>query len=373
MSDPTHHSTPPGTAATSASAVLANRVLIQASCADALRLSASTVTGTGDLVVTGAQARATTTRLRQTHPSAVMCVDAAPETTWHASADAPFDLGEADLYSEPSLERSLDDQRDAGASIALTPTGHIAAGDSAALKAVIREANKLHRDDVVVRLPCDAAWATPAYGKQLAAVISRSNHPVALSLAHEQDPLERAGAAELLWEMAATQPHLLLWRSDLAGLAHLANGGLGAAVGFSATLRHGVRPGRKGFVNNVQDKTPGILLPDWLRYMRGSRIETIFAATHPPRCTCSTCRGRALDRFGTSAEDKFTAQQHNIAVIGQMMTALSRLSPAQRGPWWARSAALAVQTHADATAQTSVHLALPRAVQTWARLPVPAT
>jgi hypothetical protein len=375
MSDPTHHSTPPRTTTASASTILANRVLIQAGCADALPLAASAAFATagsrasGGLVLTGAQAASEATRVRREHPDVMVCIDTVPERSGNASADEPFHLGDADLFTEPSLDRSLDEQLLAGATVALTPTGHIPAGDSAALKATIEQANALDREDVIVRLPCDVAWATKPHDKQLAAVVSRSRHPVALSLAHPQDPLERAGAAETLWQLAATQPHVMLWRTDMAGLAHLCNGGLAAAVGFSPSLRHGVQPGRPGHVNNPQDKSPGILLPDWLRYMKGSRVEQIFAATAAPRCDCSVCRGRALDRFDDGREDKFTAHAHNVAVLQQMVGAVLSLNPAERTAWWGRAVALALQTHTDATALTRVHVAPTRALRSWSKHP----
>lgn len=358
----------PGTGA-SATGIVADRVMIQAGHGDARELAATMTGHDGGLVVTGPQALGVTGKIRRDRPSLVLGIDLAPEKTWIAEPDTPFYLGEPHLFAEPSLEASLDDQVRAGASFALTPTGHIGPGDSASLKAAVEQANQLDRDDVIVRLPCDAAWVTRQYGKQLGAVIGRSRHPVALSLAHEQDPLDRAGAPELLWDLAAAHPHLILWRTDMAALAHLANGGLAATVGFSPTLRHGVRPGQSGFQIDVSDRTPRVLLPDWLAYLRGSRIERTFAATPAPRCDCLICQGRALDRFDETTRGKFEAQAHNVAVLRQMVVDLSRVHGHARIAWWGRAVALALKSHADATAATRVTLSPSKALKAWAKLP----
>lgn len=357
---------------TSVVSQLADRVLIQASCPDALKIAGTVAPMAGGMVVTGPEALQAVGRIRRANCSVLLCADTAAETRVAATAEAPFELGEANLIDEPSLQRSLDAQRERGASVALTPTGHIAAGDSAALKAAIRQTDKLQDDDIVVRLPCDVAWATKTYSKQLAAVIATSNHPVALSLAADQDPLTRAGVAEELWAMAATHPHLILWRTDLAGLAHLVNGGLAAAIGFSSTLRHGTSPDRPGFVNNRQDRTPDVLLPDWMRYMKGSKIETVFAATSAPRCHCRTCRGQMLDRFDSTTADKLTAHLHNAAVLQQLIGAIDRLDRSARHDWWRQSVALALTKHTEATAQTNVQLNASRALRTWSQLPAMA-
>ena len=357
--------------AASAIGTVADRVMIQAGHSDARGVSVMLSGQDSGLVVTGAQALGVAGRIHRDRRSLVLGVDLEVEKSWIAEADKPFHLGEAHLFGEPSLEASLDDQRQAGASFALTPTGHIRPGDSDSLKAAVEQANQLKRDDVILRLPCDASWVTRQYGKQLNAVIGHSRHPVALSLAHEQDPLGRAGAAELLWEFAATHRHLILWRTDMAALAHISNGGLAASVGFSPTLRHGVRPGKSGFQIDVSDRTPRVLLPDFLSYLRGSRIERIYAATPPPRCHCVVCNGKPLDRFDETTGSKFEAQAHGVAVLRQMIASMSRVRPSERPAWWGRAVTLALQSHVEATAATRVTITPTRALKAWAKLPIP--
>lgn len=372
MSDSTAQQPDSSSDAASAIRTAADRVMVQVGYGDARAVSTMLTGRNGGLIVTGPQAMGVAGRIRRDRRSLVLGIDLEPEKTWIAEPDTPFYLGEAHLFGAPSLEASLDDQRQAGASFALTPTGHIGPGDSDSLKKAVEEANRLDRDDVVLRLPCDAAWVARQYGKQLGAVISHSRHPVALSLAHEQDPLDRSGAAELLWELAATHRHLILWRTDVAALAHLANGGLAASVGFSPTLRHGVRPGRSGFAIDLSDRTPRVLLPEFLAYLRGSRIEHIYAATPAPRCDCLVCDGRPLDRFDETTASKFEAQAHGIAVLRQMVTDMTQLPPTERPAWWGRAVTLALQSYVEATASTRVTISPPKALKAWSKLPTPA-
>ena len=52
----------------------------------------------------------------------------------------------------------LQEQRDCGASVAMTPTRYVHAGDADALKGVMRAAQAIERDDVVVTLPIAISW-----------------------------------------------------------------------------------------------------------------------------------------------------------------------------------------------------------------------
>ena len=76
-----------------------------------------------------------------------------------ATADAPFALPPADdqLFA-PSLEQVLDDQRAAGADVALTPMKFFQPGDAASLKAAARTAADLDRDDTIFSVPVSIAW-----------------------------------------------------------------------------------------------------------------------------------------------------------------------------------------------------------------------
>ena len=97
-----------------------------------------------------ADAVATMRRIRASHPDLFLVFDPPENDRFTATADDPFPQeGEPEdsLFSLPraTLVERIQSQIDAGASIAMTPTGHIQAGDRSALRAVITETNKLKR------------------------------------------------------------------------------------------------------------------------------------------------------------------------------------------------------------------------------------
>lgn len=324
-------------------------------------------TAASGIVLTGKQNLGTLAAIRAAHPGLVLALEPDVDRDHIATVDGPFVLPPADLFGTATLERMLDDQIEAGASIALTPTGHVRAGDSDTAKAVIEVANGLDRDDVVVRLPVDAPWLR-TNAKQLAAIVARSRHPVALSLAHEMDPMDGRGVAASMRELTLSVANLALWRTDLSAIAHVCDGGWAGAVGFVPSLRHGLSPGNSGRAINWRDKTPHVLLRDHLRYMRGSHLQDTFASSEPPHCGCSVCNGGPLDRFSESGADRLVAHEHNAAGLLDMVSELQHLPPHRRLEWWQERLRRALSAHEQTARQTGRHLAIPNVVAAWAKL-----
>ncbi len=106
------------------------------------------------LVVGGANWSETLKTLRRQNPDLFLMVDRPSSDQLRATKDDPFPLDQPDSHTlfTPPLSDRLDAQISAGASVAITPTGHLEVGDRAALKAVIAETDKLDRHDVVVGL-----------------------------------------------------------------------------------------------------------------------------------------------------------------------------------------------------------------------------
>lgn len=319
------------------------------------------------LVLTGKPDFGLLDRLRRAHPDLVIAYEPDADTSHVATAADSFLLPPDDLFGEVTLGRFLDEQKEAGASFCVTPTGHLRAGDSDAAKAVIDAANELNRDDVVVRLPCEPAFLRTS-ADQLVAIARRSRHPVALSLSDDQDPMARRGAVSGIRTLTAAVPTLGLWRTDLAAFAHLAEGGLTALVGFVPSLRHGLSPGKRGRRNNLADNTPHVLLPQLFRYMRASELQRRYASTEPPHCTSTPCRGAALDRFTGSTGDRLAAHEHNAVALLEIAAELHRFDdPADRVGWWATRLRRAIEAHDEAERQTSQHWPLPPVLAAWAK------
>ena len=78
-----------------------------------------------------------------------------------ATDDEPFALPDSDgaLFGG-DLDSLLDGQRQRHAAAAITPSRYIQAGDSAAFKALVRQAQAIERDDVIVVVPVALPWLT---------------------------------------------------------------------------------------------------------------------------------------------------------------------------------------------------------------------
>lgn len=319
------------------------------------------------LVLTGKLDLGLVDDLRKTHPELTIACEPDADSEHFASVAEPFLLPPENLFGPVTLGRVLDDQIEAGASFALTPTGHLRAGDTDAAKAVIDQANELDREDVVVRLPFDAT-VMRTDPQQIAAIARRSRHTVALSLAHDQDPMTGRGVVDAMRALTLGVPDLILWRTDLAAFAHLVDGGLSAGVGFVPSLRHGLAPGKGGKRINRADRTPHVLLDEHLRYMRTSEMQRRFASTEPPHCSSIPCDGAALDRFTGSDADRLAAHEHNAVTLLAMAAELRRVKPEERARWWHARLTRAVNAHEESTRETSQHWPLPPVLAAWAKL-----
>lgn len=358
-----------GTATTVAlSSLLAGRVLAMVGRNDAEAVASRVSLVTGGLVLTGQPDLGVLDRLRRRYPDLLLVQDPHSDFDADATVDAPFGLAEPDLFGGGDLHRALDDQIAAGASFALTPTRFIRAGDSATLKAVQLATAGMSRTDMVVRVPVDAGWAKPVPMEQLIAVLKRIPHPVALSFGSSRDPMEGRGVVEAVRRLSLEVPNVALWYTDLSAFAHISVGGLAGAVGFVPSLRHGAIPGKGGRARDKYDRTPHILVPEWLRYMQGSQLEERFATTQPPHCWCVVCDGRALDRFSGSDESRLEAHTHNVAVLMTLAAQLRKLDAGERLLWWRARLQAALAAHLDAEAQTGRSMPVPPALKAWMAL-----
>lgn len=321
---------PRRTAASTARALLQSRVLVVAGSSgqhtypDLIRANASSIATTG-LVVCGTEATATARRLRAAHPSLFLMIDPIESERFSASADAPFPQSGAEddgLIPPATLAERVDAQIQAGASVALTPTGYIRAGDHQALRAVITEANKLIRDDVVVLLPLANQWLVGPALKTTTAAVSRSRHPVAITLCDSNsDPMRRAGVLVGAQVLANMDSAPMFHRTDLAGLHLMAHGALAATVGVIASKRRGAVPRKKGTAYRTK-RGANVLVADLLRYRRSLDMQDQwYASRAAPTCDCQVCGGQALDRFSSDEYDCLEAAKHNALAVLEYVNA----------------------------------------------------
>ena len=235
-----------------------------------------------------------------------------------ATEDAPFALPDSDgaLFGG-DLDTVLEGQRNSHAAVAMTPSLYIQAGDSPAFKALVRHAQAIERDDVIVVIAVALPWLTQTqYLGQLIAGLQRIRHPKAIMFGAQKNPFDAAGAIENFRQLLAETTGVGLWRADVpAAFDCLAYGGAFAAIGAGGSLRHLVPADEKPDANHPAAHTPSVLLPSMLRYSVGRFIADKYANTAAPRCQCVVCRGASLDRFDSLNGDvRSLAHAHNAAV-----------------------------------------------------------
>jgi hypothetical protein len=146
------------------------------------------------LVLCGNNADRGVLRLRKDGYDGLLLEDPAAYEKQAATADEPFALPQGRLFGD-NLDSVLQEQLDRSATVAITPTRYIHAGNAEALKGLMRAAQTIERDDVIVSVPVDLAWLRDESLGQLIAVLQRIPQPKALILGGQYDPLAKFAAA----------------------------------------------------------------------------------------------------------------------------------------------------------------------------------
>jgi hypothetical protein len=272
------------------------------------------------------------------------------------------------------VEGLLSDQRARGATLAVTPARYVTGGDSGALEAVVRQAQQVERDDVVVMVALDKGFLRGPSLRQVVDVLRRIPHPKGVILGGQFNPTDGyADISRNLRTLYGEVPDVGLWRTDPAtGFDCLAHGGLFAGIGVRGSLRHLVPPQEK-VQSGGGRHSPAVFLPGLLSFVRADKLGLLYANTTPPPCTCDSCGGRLLDRFyGPEAEDVRAVDAHNVMAWRDIMLELLAHKGRDRQAWWKNYCEAAVRAHeaenyrlehADAFVPT-------RTLETLARLPL---
>lgn len=323
----------------------------------------------GGFVLRGSKASNGVQQLKREGFDGVLLID--PES-YHeavATADAPFVLPKDTLY-EVTLDEILNGQRACGATVALTPTGYLRAGDSAALKAAADVVAALGRDDVLFSVPIDIAWLGNDHIGQLIAVLARLKAPKAVFLGGQFDPLDRYKAAVAnLRRLVAEAGHVAVLRTDLTGFDVLCHGAFATSIGTGGSLRHTTPFGEPPRSSNNKDQSPSVLYPDLMAFFRGRTLATRFANVPAPRC--SACDDRALDTF-LGKRDSLAAHAHGVHSWSEWIADMTdQLTLADRAIWWRNrcSGALAEYDVVNARLDQPGGFEAPKALRAWAKLP----
>jgi hypothetical protein len=354
-------------------AVLHDRVLLHTNARTARQIT-PLPSGIGGLVLAGKTAASGIKDLRSEHPDLLLLRD--PEGYRRAAATEgdPFILEDDEkqhhLFSL-TLDEHLQAQRDCGADLALTPTGYLNAGDSDALRAVVRAAADMPRDDVVVSLPLDIAWLKNDHIDHVIAVIGTLDRPKAVFLGGQFDPMERYKAAvQNLRRLVAEAGNVAVFRTDLTGFDVMSHGAFATSIGTGGSMRHMIPFGDRAFARQ-RDPSPSVLFAELMSFHKGSTLAQRFADTPPPTCDLPCCEGLSLDRF-LAREHSFDAHRHSMHTWASWAhDLLEQPQLADRATWWKNRCAAAV-AHAD-TVNIWINqpqaFQAPKTLQAWAELP----
>ena len=340
----------PGTQpAVSASTLVTGRIFLLDSPRYAREMPAFLAAGRSGLVLSGSGGHARATEL---WPQAAdpLLIDPASYLGQTATAVDPFALpgGEDTLFGS-SLEALLAGQRQCRAAAAITPSRYVQAGDSAAFKALVRQARAIERNDVIVAVPVALPWLTQQqYLPQLIEGLRRIPHPKAVMFGAQKNPFDAAAAVSNFRRLLAETTGVGLWRADvLAAFDCLAHGGAFAAIGAGGSLRHLVPADEQPNSSEPRMHTPSVLLPAMLRYSLGRFIADRYASFPAPRCGCVVCDGTTLNRFDSLSGDvRAAAHAHNAAVWSAWLSDLFSHSPGTaRQLWWRDLCQAAIDAH----------------------------
>ncbi|MDQ1074804.1 hypothetical protein [Microbacterium sp. SORGH_AS_0969] len=286
-------------------------------------------------------------QIRRANPNLPVIIEPLALSTHWATEDEPFLRRGSDNTFQLSLDAELDWQR-MDSDLAITPTGQIRKNDSAALKAALREANKLDRADLLFAIPVAAGWLSePQLTKQLIAVINRSRHPVLLTFTDPTNPvgsMSRARAYRQIFQ-EATVP-VLAYRADLVGFDALAHGAIASAIGSYPKLRRLTPVGGRGGAIDREDMSPHMMITDMLRIVRSTHMRRDwFAGVNPIHCFCSICRGEALDRLHGEEPERRIGHNHNVVSLDSLYSLYIDLDEPGRRALWARQVAGALDTY----------------------------
>lgn len=320
----------------------------------------------GGAFLVGEDASKYVAEIRHANPGLPLIIEPRALRKHWASAAEPFQGDGSEGTFQLSLDAELDWQR-MGSDLAITPTGQIRKGDSAALKAALAEANTLDREDVLFALPMSAGWLSDQLLlKQLIVVINRSRHPVLLTFTDSTNPVGsmiRARAYRRIFT-EATVP-VVAYRTDLVGFDALAHGALASAIGSYPSMRRLTPVDGRGRSIEPDEMSPHMLITDMLRFVRSTHMRREwFANATSIKCFCIICRGDDIDRLHES--ERRIGHNHNVVAIDNLYSSYLGLDAAGRRALWRQQAAGALDTYPQLETHIGRSVKIDNLLTVWA-------
>jgi hypothetical protein len=326
---------------------------------------------TSGMVLTGKHAASRVRRLKDEYRNIPLLIE--PYSVEHhtATPDEPFLLPADDGGFFPmTLDAALDVQRGQHASIAMTPTGQIGKGDSASLKAALRDVEQVgHRSDTLFLLVLAAGWLSdPQLVKQVIAVINRSPVPVALAFVGTTNPVGSLPRLRAYRRIFVEVTQLVVpYRADLVAFDARAHGAPGSVVGLLPAMRRVTTVGKGGGAADPTDLAPHMLIGDLLRFARSKMMRNEwFADAASLICNCLVCQGRPIDRLYENETDRREGHLHNALELQRLHAMTIGMTPSQTNAWWHTFAAGALDTYPRLESHLGRALKIPADVEFWA-------
>jgi hypothetical protein len=349
--------------------LLRGRVLLQDSARYIESTASQVDSAHGGIILAGEQAEERIVVARRNGHQGLLLLDPCAYLREVGRPTDLFALPHHQLFA--TLDDVLTQQIESGASVAVTPTRRISAGDADTLKALIGQSKQIERTDTIVTVPVDVGWLRQETLKQLQHVLSRIDHPKALVLVGQRDPLSRFGHAPTnLRHLMREVPNLGIIRTDLAAIDAVVHGGQFAAIGAGGSIRHALPTGEKAEARIPH--YPAVLVPDLMRFSASDWLADRYANTAPMPCICRVCNGAGLDQFA-DLKLRARAHAHNVAVWSRWVaTLVARPAGAERQRAWRDMCVTAVRAYAIENARIDQPNAFkrPEPLQQWATLPV---
>ena len=332
---------------------MSGRLLTQVTVGEVEHYRAAADDVASGLVVSGAQGLPLARRLRSSGFMAPLLLDA---QRYKGKARS---IGAAGM--QPS---AWSQQIDAGASVALSDSGYIPEGDSAALTSVLRAVAAADCPTVAV-LPLATSWVSRrGVREELAKQILASKvAAVAIVLEHRQDPYSVRNALAGTLSLLALPIPILMLRCDGSAVGLLANGAHAAAVGVRSGLRHLYPVTEGGGARNLA--VEAAYFAAGMSYLQVDKLAAGVAQDpDDPRwaCGCEDHQGRSLGDLNTLSEVHI--RQHSVRAVLREYQSILALPRHQRAAAWHARICAASSTF-DETQQAGVRWPTPTALRHW--------
>jgi hypothetical protein len=181
--------------------------------------------------------------------------------------------------------------------------------------------------EVTLLFAVDSRWITTTDGLyRTIATLAQVPEPIALVLAHRDDPLGAMTAVNSLLALTRNVKDLTILRSDHGAIGAVATGAIHGSTGLLPRYRHFVPPTVTSG-GRVMDRTARVFVLDLMDWFTGFTIAGWGATGVDLNCKLACCGGQSLTRF---LDERLSADDHNRVVLGWLAAHVLDAEPMDR-------------------------------------------